>query len=228
MEHQTRYDLNAAIANWRQKLACESGLAPEIRCELETHLRDSIAGFEERGLTAEEAFWLAGRRMGEPGQLREEFAKANPSAIWRERLYWMTLSLVGSYLFMTWKDLLGTWVNPKRFGWVEIGYLIPIAVLIASVVIIRRGKIPSPVRPGRVASWKLLSGMLAILIATVVTAYYRGQSLAEDGNGDASLMGVGLAIGMLLSWLGNAVWPTVMVLILLFTQKRNEKSVLEG
>jgi hypothetical protein len=59
MENQTRFDLNAAIENWRQELAAQSGLTPDDRRELETHLRDAIAGFQQRGLNDEESFWLA-------------------------------------------------------------------------------------------------------------------------------------------------------------------------
>jgi hypothetical protein len=59
MENQTRFDLNAAIENWRNELAAQPNLASDDRRELETHLRDAIAGFQQRGLNDEESFWLA-------------------------------------------------------------------------------------------------------------------------------------------------------------------------
>jgi hypothetical protein len=92
MENQTRFDLNAAIENWRQELAAQSNLASDDRRELEMHLRDAIAGFQQRGLNDEESFWLARRRVGQPPQLGEEFVKANPSQVWRERVFWMTFA----------------------------------------------------------------------------------------------------------------------------------------
>jgi hypothetical protein len=92
MENQTRFDLNAAIENWRQELAAQPNLASDDRRELETHLRDAIAGFQQRGLNDEESFWLARRRVGQPQQLGEEFVKADPAAIWRERAFWMVLA----------------------------------------------------------------------------------------------------------------------------------------
>ena len=55
METQTRYDLNAAIENWRAELAAQANLTAEIRRELETHLRDAITGFQQRGLNDEES-----------------------------------------------------------------------------------------------------------------------------------------------------------------------------
>jgi hypothetical protein len=93
MENQTRFDLNAAIENWRQELAAQAGLTAEVRRELETHLRDAIAGFQQRGLNDEESFWLARRRVGQPEQLAEEFAKADPVQAWRERVFWMWLAV---------------------------------------------------------------------------------------------------------------------------------------
>jgi hypothetical protein len=94
MENQTRYDLNAAIENWRNELAAQPNLASDDRRELETHLRDTIAGFQQRGLNDEESFWLARKRVGQPQQLGEEFVKANPNQIWRERLFWMTVAIL--------------------------------------------------------------------------------------------------------------------------------------
>lgn len=89
MENQTRFDLNAAVENWRNELAAQPNLASDDRRELETHLRDAIAGFQQCGLNDEESFWLARRRVGQPPQLGEEFIKANPAAVWRERFFWI-------------------------------------------------------------------------------------------------------------------------------------------
>jgi hypothetical protein len=220
MENQTRFDLNAAVENWRNELAAQPNLASDDRRELETHLRDAIAGFQQRGLNDEESFWLARKRVGQPKQLVEEFVKANPTAIWRERVFWMAVSLVGSYGFTTWKDLLATWMNQS--SWLEFFYLIPLFVLIGSVVMTRRGRIPSPNQLENISSWKLACGMFVVLTATVLTAYFRGRNLPSGGDG--SLLTMGYNIGMVLSWLGNAVWPSVMVLILLLTLKRNRKT----
>ena len=104
MENQTRFDLNAAIENWRQELAAQPNLASDDRRELETHLRDAIAGFQQRGLNDEESFWLARQRVGQPQQLGEEFVKANPAAVWRERVFWMAFAYV---IFDLWKSLTG-------------------------------------------------------------------------------------------------------------------------
>jgi hypothetical protein len=101
MENQTRYDLNAAIESWRQELAVQASLTAEVRRELETHLRDAIAGFQQRGLNDEESFWLARRRVGQPQQLGEEFVKADPAKVWRERAFWAVLVLSAFQLWNT-------------------------------------------------------------------------------------------------------------------------------
>ncbi|HTX22849.1 MAG TPA: permease prefix domain 1-containing protein, partial [Candidatus Aquilonibacter sp.] len=54
-------------------------LASEDRRELETHLRDAIAGFQQRGLNDEESFWLARERIGQLRQLGKEFKKVRKS-----------------------------------------------------------------------------------------------------------------------------------------------------
>ncbi|HAO77849.1 MAG TPA: hypothetical protein DCQ92_02515 [Verrucomicrobia subdivision 3 bacterium] len=215
METQTRFDLNAAIQNWQQELAAQPDLTPDVRRELETHLRDTVAELQRRGLKEEESFWLACRRVGQPQQLGEEFVKTDPANVWRERVLWMAISLVGSYVFMTWKDLLAGWMNQS--SWTEFFYLIPLFVFIASVVMIRRGRIPNYLE--NISSWKLACGLFAILTITVLTAYFRDRNL--PGN---DLITAGYNISMVLSWLGNAVWPAVMVLILLLTLKRNRKT----
>jgi hypothetical protein len=89
MENQTHFDLNASIENWKSELSAQSNFSADDRRELETHLRDTIAGLRQRGLNDEEIFWLARRRIGQPQQLGEEFVKADPAKVWRERVFWM-------------------------------------------------------------------------------------------------------------------------------------------
>jgi hypothetical protein len=99
MENQTRFDLSAAIENWRQELAAEPNLTPVVRNELETHLRETIADFQKRGLNNGESFWLARRRVGPSQPLGQEFLKANPAAVWRERIMWMAIAVLLTFLW---------------------------------------------------------------------------------------------------------------------------------
>ncbi|MGA2853564.1 MAG: permease prefix domain 1-containing protein [Verrucomicrobiota bacterium] len=125
MENQTRFDLNAAIESWRRELAAQPNLASDDRRELETHLRDAITGFQQRGLSDEESFWLARRRVGQPTQLGEEFVKADPTKIWRERAFWMVLMLsliefwfaIGNYLSTQIGSAIWYHHLPSPFQW---------------------------------------------------------------------------------------------------------------
>lgn len=94
METPTRFDLEAAIANWQHELAAQADLTPIVRRELETHLRDTVAELQARGLNNEESFWLARRRLGQPPQLNSAFASGDPTKVWHERVFWLVLALL--------------------------------------------------------------------------------------------------------------------------------------
>jgi hypothetical protein len=143
MENQTRYDLNTAIENWRQELAAQAGLTLDVRRELETHLRDAITGFQQRGLNDEESFWLARRRVGQPQQLGEEFVKADPANVWRERMFWMCLavflisilgSIIGRMVFaLQLINSTGEFVGGTQLT-LALSFLTPTAVIIIAVL----------------------------------------------------------------------------------------------
>jgi hypothetical protein len=95
MEDSTQYDLNEAICRWRQEVGESSVIAQEAIGELESHLVDSVQALRGTGLSAEEAFWVACRRLGSAETLEHEFAKVNPARVWLQRALWMvTGSLV--------------------------------------------------------------------------------------------------------------------------------------
>jgi hypothetical protein len=116
MENRTGFDLNASVESWRQEMAAQAPLSADDRRELETHLRDSFADLKSRGLKDDEAFWLARRRVGNLKQLAEEFDKADPNKVWRDRLFWMTFTLL---LIRLWGSLinsvLGSFYLPGGF-----------------------------------------------------------------------------------------------------------------
>ena len=78
MENQTTFDMNLAIRRWREKLAQSPTVSRESLDELESHLRESAITLERCGLSAEEAYMIATRRMGPGGALEMEFEKMTP------------------------------------------------------------------------------------------------------------------------------------------------------
>jgi hypothetical protein len=88
------YKLEQQIANWRNELAISESIFPENIDELEDHLRASISSLVEQGLSDEEAFFVATRRIGTSTELSREFLKVNINLIWFQRLSWMIFGLL--------------------------------------------------------------------------------------------------------------------------------------
>jgi len=148
MENQTRFDLNVAVENWRNELAAQPNLASDDRRELETHLRDAITGFQQRGLNDEESFWLARKRVGQPQQLVAEFEKADPAKVWRVRISWMCFAVWSLSIFDTLVFSLKLMMSPMKSGsfldrinMPEILSLLTILVPLLAVIILSSGKI---------------------------------------------------------------------------------------
>lgn len=79
--------MKAAFERWRRELAAQAGLTAEIRRELEAHLQDCIAGFQQLGFGESEAFRLACQRIGRPQKLNAEFEKSmNATSHWNRPL----------------------------------------------------------------------------------------------------------------------------------------------
>ena len=78
MENRTPFDLNEAIRRWRENLGASHALSADNLEELASHLRASVQKLQADGLSEEEAFLAATRRLGERGALEREFAKVAP------------------------------------------------------------------------------------------------------------------------------------------------------
>jgi hypothetical protein len=177
---------------------------------LETHLRDTVTELQRRGLNDQESFWLARKRIGQPKELREEFVKTNPERVWRERVFWMTLSLVGSYVFTVWEMLIASWSNQS--SWSKYFYLVPLFALVCAIVMFRRGLFPNYRK--NVSRRKLGYMLFAALIVTFLAPYFWLKIFPPS---DFRYLGLGV------SWLSNAIWPMVMILVLLLAFKREGK-----
>lgn len=79
MENVSEFDLNASVRLWMERLAQSPHFRNENVVEMETHVRDSIVRLQNQGLSAEESFLIAIRRVGPVEKLETEFAKVNRS-----------------------------------------------------------------------------------------------------------------------------------------------------
>ena len=77
-------DVEAQITEWREYV----GQAPAVDGrdieELETHLRDQIAELVDSGLSPDEAFLVAVKRMGDVDTLSREFAREHSGRLWKQ------------------------------------------------------------------------------------------------------------------------------------------------
>ncbi len=89
MENTAKFDLNESISAWRRQLRESPALRNDDLEELEAHLRDSIARWQSAGLSPEEAFWIAKRRIGNDESLACEFGKVNSERVWLTRALWV-------------------------------------------------------------------------------------------------------------------------------------------
>jgi hypothetical protein len=76
--------LEAQIAHWRAYLRRRRAIhGPDVE-ELEDHLRDQVAVLTEAGLTGDEAFLVAVKRMGSLDALSREFAREHSERLWKQ------------------------------------------------------------------------------------------------------------------------------------------------
>lgn len=89
MQSENSFDLNRSIRQWRENLGYSPAFQRENLDELEAHLRDSMATLQARGLSAEEAFLVAMKRIGNSDTLADEFAAVNQRAVLFDRMLWV-------------------------------------------------------------------------------------------------------------------------------------------
>jgi hypothetical protein len=76
--------VESQIAEWRAYVAKAPALNGRDVDELEAHLRDQIAELDAAGLTADEAFLVAVKRMGDLDTLSREFAREHSGRLWKQ------------------------------------------------------------------------------------------------------------------------------------------------
>src|ERR671911_1085695 len=76
--------LESRIAEWRAYVAGAPGVNGQDVEELEDHLRHQIAELNAAGLTAEEGFLIAVKRLGDVDGLSREFAREHSGRLWKQ------------------------------------------------------------------------------------------------------------------------------------------------
>jgi len=89
------FDLVGQIRSWREHLAGEGVYSPSDLDELESHLREEMTTLARTGLSEQETFAVACMRAGDSKDLSPEFAKVNGGMVFRSRLFWMGVGVLG-------------------------------------------------------------------------------------------------------------------------------------
>jgi hypothetical protein len=76
--------VESQIAEWRAYVASAPGVNGRDVDELEDHLRHQIAELNAAGLTDDEAFLVAVKRMGDLDDLSREFAREHSGRLWKQ------------------------------------------------------------------------------------------------------------------------------------------------
>src|SRR5581483_591080 len=76
--------LEEQIDQWRSYLRRRQAIHSVDVAELEDHLREQIAVLKNAGLTADEAFLVAVKRMGDLDALSREFAREHSERLWKQ------------------------------------------------------------------------------------------------------------------------------------------------
>lgn len=76
--------VEAEIEQWRGFVQRQPAITAADADEMEAHLRDRIADLEAGGLTDDEAFLIAVRRMGAVDAISREFAREHSERLWKQ------------------------------------------------------------------------------------------------------------------------------------------------
>lgn len=121
MEHSNTFDLNRAVKSWRDQFSQSPAFRGENLEELESHLGDSVDALQISGLSTEEAFVIATRRIGREASLEAEYGKINIRSVWLDRFFWM---LVGIQAWGMVAALISALTrNALTYGWINTSNL---------------------------------------------------------------------------------------------------------
>lgn len=84
MDPDYTFDLDAQIALWRGHLARQQAVVTADVDELEDHLRAQVADLTAAGLSEDEAFLVAVKRLGGVDALSREFAREHSDRLWKQ------------------------------------------------------------------------------------------------------------------------------------------------
>lgn len=149
----TTFDLDQAVAAWRQDLELRQSLLSDDIAELELHLREQVDDLKGVGLSQHEAFLVARHRLGDTADIAVEFRKVKPWVSWRAPLFWIlvawlliqTVDRLHSVLeagFLALCEAAGWPMSVMYIGCATLCLLVPVATMALIWGVVTRTPLP--------------------------------------------------------------------------------------
>jgi hypothetical protein len=177
--------LESQIAEWRAYVTRAPAVNGHDVDELEGHLRDQIAELDAAGLTDDEAFLVAVKRMGDVDTLSREFAREHSGRLWKQ-------------LVLSGEDRPAS----SPHGWLE-----PLVFAVAAAVTVQVASRAAGF-PDEEPSWLAQNATLFVLpflAALVVNLYPFGEASAT-GDLVALHLPVVLWFAVAYPYMGGTLW----------------------
>jgi hypothetical protein len=148
--------VESQIAEWRAYVAKAPAVNGHDVDELEDHLRDQIAELDAAGLTADEAFLVAVKRMGDLDTMSREFAREHSGRLWKQ-------------LVLSGED------KPASSS---SGWLTPLIFSVAAAVVIQVARLVAGF-PDEEPNW--LARNASLFVLPFLAAYFARQRQLDPG-----------------------------------------------
>ena len=190
--------LEGQIGAWRSHLRGSPTITEPDVAELEDHLREQVATFQEQGLTEDEAFLVAVRRMGAIDALTREFAREHSDRLWKQ-------------LVLSGGDVgVGGPAEGSRRMWVALGLAVAAAVAM---------KVPAlfgvPFDPDASLFYPLNIAFLTLPFMAAYFAWERSLSPARAAQVAGAFIAAAVAVNTFPFSLGPAAEPDTLALTIL-------------
>lgn len=140
--------LEAQIATWRTHLRRSRTIDATDAEELEDHLREQVATLSAAGLSDDEAFLVAVKRMGSLDALTREFAREHSERLWKQ----LVLAGDGTY---GWGGDAGGEGARKMWAALLLAVAAAVAIKVPSLFGVRLGEDPTLLYPTNAALFTL-------------------------------------------------------------------------
>lgn len=170
MEQANKFSLVKSIGKWKNQLISTPNMTAEDIEELEAHLLDQIDELHQNGLTEEEAFLIAQKRMGKTEILKEEYAKVNLKSVFLSQLSPYLKGIFSYILFMTvvsafyriliWNLFLYEY-QETQITYFTVGYFALVLVIIGGIFY----------RIYKTSRWTIFTKLLPLMIILLILSW---------------------------------------------------------